>query len=182
MQHEAWHDVSSGSVMPSANRTNVRYCEGNSLPVMQISIRVLLSAGVIIAVSELAKRSSLLGAALASLPLTSLLSVVWFYLGSGDADRVRKLSIDIFCLVIPSLRLFVLLPLLLRTGRGFWTSLLAASAASTIGYGLMGWLLTVYRKPRRRLIRILARRLRSRGSRPAQSAEVVYFQPLILAH
>ena len=109
---------------------------------MYVAIKVLISAGVIVAVSELAKRSSLLGAALASLPLTSLLAFIWLYLENGDAGRVAKLSADIFWLVIPSLILFVTLPLLLRAGFSFWLSLLGASIATMAGYGAMWWLLS----------------------------------------
>ena len=67
-------------------------------------------------VSELAKRSSFWGAALASLPLTSLLAFVWLYLDTGDIQKVSSLSQGIFWLVLPSLLLFVVLPLLLRSG------------------------------------------------------------------
>jgi hypothetical protein len=141
----AFHAVNL-RVAPPCDAIDAEHSHGRGLPmsVLQIAIKVLISAGVIVAVSELAKRSGLLGAALASLPLTSLLAFVWLYLETGDIELVAKLSTDIFWLVIPSLLLFVVLPVMLRAGMGFWLSLLAASAASIIGYGLMGWLLTVY--------------------------------------
>lgn len=103
----------------------------------QYVIRVLLSALVIVAVTELAKRSSLLGALVASLPLTSLLAFIWLYRDTGDAARVSSLSVSIFWLVIPSLALFLMLPLLLRFGWGFWLSLLGASGATVVCYGVM---------------------------------------------
>jgi hypothetical protein len=133
-------------VAPPADATNAlrSHSRGVSMSVQQIAIKVLVSAGVIVAVSELAKRSTLLGATLASLPLTSLLAFVWLYIDTGDAERVAKLSTDIFWLVIPSLLLFVILPLLLRAGLGFWISLLLASIATIAGYGLTGWLLSIY--------------------------------------
>lgn len=111
------------------------------MPALQIAMKVLISAAVIVGVSELAKRSSLLGAALASLPLTSLLAFVWLYVDTGDTARVASLSTDIFWLVIPSLLLFVILPLLLRAGIGFWPSLIAACVATAAAYGGMIWLL-----------------------------------------
>lgn len=111
------------------------------MPMLQIAIKVLISAGVVVAVSELAKRSSVLGAVMASLPITSLLAFVLLYLDTGDAESVAKLSADIFWLVIPSLVLFVALPLLLRAGIGFWLSLLSASLATMTAYGVMLWLL-----------------------------------------
>ena len=101
------------------------------------TIKILLSSLVIVVVSEIAKRSSLLGALLASLPLTSLLAFVWLYIDTGDAQKVAVLSSDIFWLVLPSLTLFLVLPLLLKMGWGFWISLSVAAFTSAICYGLM---------------------------------------------
>jgi len=101
------------------------------------TIKIMLSAMIIVAVSEIAKRSSLLGALLASLPLTSLLAFVWLYLDTGDVQKVSNLSSDIFWLVLPSLPLFLLLPLLLKMGWGFWMSLAAAILVTAGCYGIM---------------------------------------------
>ena len=100
----------------------------------QYALKILLSAAVLVAVSEVAKRSSFWAAALASLPLTSLLAFVWLYIDTGDVKQVMSLSNNIFWLVIPSLVLFIALPLLLRTGVNFWLSLSLASAATAISY------------------------------------------------
>lgn len=107
----------------------------------QYAIKVLLTAAVVVAVSEIAKRSTFWAAALASLPLTSLLAFVWLYLDTGDTQRIASLSHGIFWLVLPSLTLFLLLPLLLRAGLGFWSSLGAASAATAVAYLGMIWCL-----------------------------------------
>jgi len=101
------------------------------------TIKIMLSALVIVAVSEIAKRSSMLGALLASLPLTSLLAFVWLYLDTGDVQKVASLSSDIFWLVLPSLPLFLLLPLLIKMGWGFWLSLALAALVTAVCYGLM---------------------------------------------
>jgi hypothetical protein len=100
------------------------------------AVKVALSALVI------AKRSPLWAAALASLPLTSLLAFVWLYLDTGDAMRVATLAQGIFWLVLPSLVLFVALPLLLRAGWAFWPGLALASAATALAYAAMTWLLS----------------------------------------
>jgi hypothetical protein len=105
--------------------------------VLYYSIKILLSALILVAVSEIAKRSSLLGAALASLPLTSLLAFVWLYLDTGDVQKVASLSSDIFWLVLPSLALFLVLPLLLKMGWSFWLSLAAAMLVTAACYGVM---------------------------------------------
>jgi len=98
----------------------------------QLAVKVIDTAIVVVAISEIAKRNSLWAGLLASLPLTSLLAFVWIYLDSGNADHVAALSRSIFWLVLPSLLLFLLLPWLLRLGIGFWLSL-AISCIATAG-------------------------------------------------
>ena len=100
------------------------------------AVKVLLSAVLIVLVTEIAKRSTLAGALIASLPLTSVLAFVWLYWDTRDAARVAGLSIDIFWLVIPSLALFVALPLLIRLGWGFWSSLFASMAVTVACYAV----------------------------------------------
>lgn len=83
-------------------------------------LKVLISALVIVAVTELAKRGGTFwGGVLAALPLTSIIAFVWLYAETHDPTRVASLSLSIFWLVIPSLALFVVLPLLLRRGVNF---------------------------------------------------------------
>jgi len=100
----------------------------------QYALKIGLSALILVAIAEVAKRSTFWAAALASLPLTSLLAFVWLYLDTGDVQKVAALSSGIFWLVLPSLLLFVLLPILLRGGVGFWLSLAVSSAATALAY------------------------------------------------
>jgi len=111
----------------------------------QFLIKVLVSALLVAAISEVARRSSLLGALLASLPVTSLLAFIWLYRETGDAQKVAALSADILWLVLPSLLLFALLPLLLRQGWNFWLSLATSCAATAVAYGATTWLLKLVR-------------------------------------
>ena len=101
---------------------------------VQYFIKILLTSVLVVSVAEVAKRSSFWGAALASLPLTSLLAIVWLYLDTGSTQRVGELSQGILWLVIPSLTLFIVLPMLLRAGAGFWLSLAGACVATAIAY------------------------------------------------
>jgi len=98
------------------------------------TLKVLLSALLIVAITEIAKRSSGFAALVASLPLTSLLAFIWLHVEGTPANEIAGLSSQIFWLVLPSLALFVLLPLLLRQGLGFWLSLGLASAATIVCY------------------------------------------------
>jgi hypothetical protein len=98
------------------------------------ALKIVLSAAIIVMVSELAKRSTLLAAVLASLPFTSLLAFIWIYLESGDVSKIAQLSTEIFWLVIPSLALFLLLPLCLKLRVGFSLSLLMTSAGTVLCY------------------------------------------------
>ncbi|OHC61913.1 MAG: hypothetical protein A3H93_13060 [Rhodocyclales bacterium RIFCSPLOWO2_02_FULL_63_24] len=94
--------------------------------------KIIVSALLILAISEIAKRSSGFAALVASLPLTSLLAFVWLHVEDTPAERIAELSSQIFWLVLPSLALFLLLPLLLRHGLSFWFSL-GVSVAATAG-------------------------------------------------
>ena len=100
-------------------------------------VKLFISAAIIVAVSELAKRQPAWAGALASLPLVSLLAMVWLYVDTRDAHQVAELSMSIFWLVLPSLILFLALPLLLRQGFGFTWSMLLAMVMMLAGYGVM---------------------------------------------
>ena len=90
-----------------------------------------LSGVVIMAASEAAKRSPTYGALLVSLPLISILAMVWLWRDTGDNERIAALSQGTFWLVLPTLPMFLVLPTLLRNGFAFWTAL-AASCALTV--------------------------------------------------
>jgi hypothetical protein len=101
------------------------------------ALKVLLTAVLVVAISETAKRSTLVGGILASLPLTSLLAFIWLYLDTGNTANVASLSNSIFWYVLPSLVLFIALPLLLARGLDFWLSLAIASALTFVAYVVM---------------------------------------------
>ena len=104
---------------------------------LQYFVKVAVTAFVVVAITELGKRSSFWGAVVASLPLTSLLAFVWLYLDNGNGEAVASLSRSIFWLVLPSLPLFLLLPAFLRAGWSFWWSLGGASVVTVATYFAM---------------------------------------------
>lgn len=110
----------------------------DNLPAMtQYIIKLLISAAIIVAVSEISKRSSSIGGLLASLPLTSFLAMLWLYRDTHEAAKVAALSTSIFWLVLPSLVFFIALPALLKTHLSFYASFAASTAIMLACYGLM---------------------------------------------
>ncbi len=100
-------------------------------------VKIVISAILVVAISEISKRSSLLGALLASIPLVSVLAMIWLYIDTKDIDRVAGLASSIFWLVLPSLALFIALPLRLKQGYNFYLSM-GVSIMITVGcYWLM---------------------------------------------
>jgi hypothetical protein len=108
---------------------------------MLYALKVLLTAVLVVAISEVSKRSTLVGGIIASLPLTSLLAFIWLYGETGDSTKVANLSTSIFWYVLPSLLLFLILPMLLARGLDFWLSLAISSALTFVAYLLMTALL-----------------------------------------
>lgn len=104
-------------------------------------LKTLLAAGIIVAVTELSRTRTLLGALLLSLPTVSVVSLAWLYLDTHDAGRVARLAGQTFWLVLPSLVLFVALPALLRAGVGFAPALAASVVATGLAYVGLVWLL-----------------------------------------
>ena len=100
-------------------------------------VKIAVTSGLIVAISEISKRSTFAGALLASIPLVSVLAMLWLYLDTKDITKVSTLSTSVFWLVLPSLALFIALPLLLKQGLNFYLSI-SISIALTIGcYWLM---------------------------------------------
>jgi len=76
-------------------------------------LKTVITALIVAAVSELSRRYSLVAAALASLPLVSILAFIWIYLEDKNQQKLIGLSQEIFWLVFPSLVFFVVFPVLL---------------------------------------------------------------------
>lgn len=97
-------------------------------------IKALLSALIIVAVSEIACRSAGLGALLASLPLISVMGMIWLWRDTGDPVRMAAHAQATFWYVLPSLPMFLLIPQLLRRGVDFWPALLAGCLLTMLLY------------------------------------------------
>ena len=91
------------------------------------------------AIAEIARRYPGWGGLVASLPITSLMAMIWLWRDTGDPARIADLSVSIIAFIAASLPLFVALPLLLRNGLGFWASMTIAVAVTLGAYALMFW-------------------------------------------
>ena len=103
---------------------------------MYFLLKTAVTALIVAAVSELARRYSLFAAAIASLPLTSILAFIWIYAESKDAQKVADLSYAVLWLVLPSLLFFLMLPLLIKAGFKFAPALLLSCLIMSAGYGV----------------------------------------------
>ena len=103
----------------------------------QYLIKIAISLIVIVAATELSKRSSWLGAVLIALPLTSLLAMTWLYFDTGNLQQVASLSRSIFWLVLPSLALFLIFPWAVEHQWKFWSALALGCLASIACYGVL---------------------------------------------
>src|ERR671917_566824 len=104
---------------------------------LYLLIKAAISGLLIALISEVARRSPGWGGLLASLPLTSLIAMLWLWRDTGDEQRVADLPLGAFWFVLPSLPLFLIIPVLLRAGWAFWPALLAACAVTLALYAAM---------------------------------------------
>jgi len=106
---------------------------------LYLFIKAALSGIIIAIVSEVAKRFPGFGALIASLPLVSVLGMLWLWHDKPDVPNMAAHVEATFWFVLPSLPMFLLMAWMLRNGASFWTSL-AVGCAVTIGlYLLMTW-------------------------------------------
>jgi len=107
-------------------------------------IKIVITTALIVIISEIAKRHAFAGAILASLPLISILAMTWLYIDTKDVSKVSALSTDVFWLVLPSLALFIILPVLLKHGMNFYLSMGISMAITATCYFLMVAVLNVF--------------------------------------
>jgi hypothetical protein len=107
-------------------------------------IKCTLSGIIIAVISEVAKRSPAFGALIASLPLLSLLAMLWLWRDTGDAERIASQAEATFWYVLPSLPMFLVLPAMLRAGAGFWPSMGAGCVLTIVLYFVTAWTLAKF--------------------------------------
>ena len=103
---------------------------------MYLILKTLISAIIIVAVSEIAKRYTWTAALIVSLPLTSLLAFVWLYWDTKDTQKVIELSYSTIVMSLPSFIFFIILPILLKLKQNFILSLLISVISTAIAYAI----------------------------------------------
>lgn len=104
---------------------------------MWFVVKSLISGLIVAAVSEVARRSPGFGALVASLPLVSILGMMWLWHDTGDPNRLAAHAGATFWYVLPSLPMFLIIPLLMRNGVHFWWALAAGCAVTILLYTVM---------------------------------------------
>jgi uncharacterized membrane protein (GlpM family) len=100
-----------------------------------IVIKYLLTAAVVVLVSEFAKRSDKLGGFVAALPLVTLLALIWLHVEDQPQEKIANHAWYTFWYVLPTLPMFLVFPALL--GRiGFWPTLLACVVLTMVCFGI----------------------------------------------
>ena len=105
-----------------------------------IITKYLLTAGMVVFISEVAKRSDRLGGLFAALPLMTLLTLTWLYIENQPEEKIANHAYYTFWYVIPTLPMFLLFPYLLPR-LGFWMTMGASLAVTVICFGLFALLM-----------------------------------------
>jgi hypothetical protein len=103
-------------------------------------VKAAISGILVMIVSETAKRNPAFGALVASLPLVSLLAIVWLWRETGDTQRIADHAEATFWYVLPSLPMFLIFPAMLRHGVGFWIALGIGCAITVMLYLATIWI------------------------------------------
>lgn len=105
----------------------------------QLAIKALISGALIALASEIARRNPGWGGLIASLPLTTLIALVWLWRDTQDSVRAADFVTGTALYVIAALPSFAVIALLLRKGVGFWGALAIGCAMAMAGYFMLGW-------------------------------------------
>lgn len=107
---------------------------------LYLVIKAAVSGVIVAAVSEIAKRYPGLGGLVASLPLVSVLGMIWLWRDTHDPVRMAAHASGTFWFVLPSLPMFLLIPAMLKRGAPFWAALAAGCVLTMTLYAAMVWM------------------------------------------
>ena len=103
---------------------------------MYLVFKTLITALIVVSVSELAKRNVAIAAIIGGLPITSLLIFIWIYAETKDTQKIAALCEGIGFYVIPTLVFFFVFPWLLKKEYNFWVSIVLGLIPMLAAYAL----------------------------------------------
>lgn len=110
---------------------------------MYIIFKIIITALIVVAISEISKRSTILASLLASIPLISVLAISWIYFETKDITNIVNLSKNIMLLIPPSLIFFIVLPITINMNINFIYSMLISISSTAIVYVIYIYLLKI---------------------------------------
>ena len=108
---------------------------------MYIGLKILITALIVVVVSEISRRSTIIAGLIASIPLTSLLAIIWIYFETSDLENIKNLSSNILLMIPPSLTFFICLPIFIDMKIEFYVSVLFSIVITAIVYWLYFYIL-----------------------------------------
>ena len=100
------------------------------------AFKILTTVLLVVLVSEIARRSSFYGALLASVPLVSVLAMIWLYVEKAGTEKISNHAFYTFWYVLPTLPMFLALPKFLAKGINFWLSLLLCMVITVVCFAI----------------------------------------------
>ncbi|MGB1874587.1 MAG: DUF3147 family protein [Akkermansiaceae bacterium] len=111
---------------------------------MPIILKYLITAGLVVLISEVARRSDKLGALIAALPMVTVLAMTWMFFeikGPQQTEKIANHAWYTFWYVIPTMPMFLLMPWMLRKGIHYGWSLLAGCLVTATLFALTAWIM-----------------------------------------
>src|SRR5215204_1714832 len=118
---EKWRDSRPDTLMVK---------RGPKAPMLMLITKYAITSLVIVIVSEVAKRSDRVGALIASLPLVTVMVMIWLHIENQPSDKIANHAYYTFWYVLPTLPMFLLMPWMINRGVSFWLALLAGCATT----------------------------------------------------
>lgn len=87
-----------------------------------IIFKYAITAGMVVLISEIAKRSDKLGGLIAALPLVTVLTLIWLFIENQSSEKIANHAWYTFWYVVPTLPMFLAFPWLLKR-YSFWSTL-----------------------------------------------------------
>lgn len=104
-----------------------------------IITKYLITAAVVVLITEVAKRSDKLGGLVAALPMVTILALIWLYVENQSTEKIANHAWYTFWYVVPTLPMFLAFPWLLPR-IGFWLTLAASIVITVVCFGLFALL------------------------------------------